>query len=237
MNFKFHDETSDILQVEDGFEIPVFSYNVDYHATEHSNKRIKKRGAYEPLEFEVPFNLYTKRNSLDRDEVTRAVTELISKGTGYFSLDDSEYMFYGEFTGPFTVPKHINIFTVITLTFKSEYSFKFAKEETVLTGKTVTVPDKLQIPVAPQIELTGASNDVQISISGDDFRKMRLQGNVPSSLYIDIDKEIIQEKNTGINKVNLLLINSSFEDFLLRGGDVVTTNSGTMKITFRELIQ
>ena len=237
MNFKFNNQTSDYLQVEDSFEIPVFPYEVDFHETEHSNTRIKKRGTFKPLEFDVPFNLYNNQNKTDRDTVLREVTKLLSSGVGWFSLDDADWQMYGQFTGPFYVPKHINVFTVITLKFVSPYSFKFSKTETVLTGSTITIPSTSFVPITPYIELTElTSNDVQVSVTGDEFRRIRLSGTVPALLTIDIPNERIYETNSKVDRINLLHLDSSFEDFKVKSGDVIVTNNGTMKIKYRELM-
>src|SRR5699024_6787462 len=100
---------------------------------------------------------------------------------------------------------------------------------------------KTQIPTVPLIELQGLSgNDVQISIRGDSFRSIRLTGNLPSQLTIDIENERIYEPNDGFNCMNLLRIDSAFVDFKIKNGDdVVLTNAGSnasAKLTYKELL-
>src|SRR5699024_7545515 len=127
----------------------------------------------------------------------------------------------GEFNGPYEMPNIVNGLTSFELEFTSEYSHKFYDEErtqtTGATTKRVTINSKTQIPTVPLIELTGLSgNDVQVSISGDSFRRIRLSGNLPSNLTIDIENETIYETNSGVNRLNLLRIDSAFEDFKIK---------------------
>ena len=97
------------------------------------------------------------------------------------------------------------------------------------------------MPTIPLIELTGLTGtDVQISISGDSFRRIRLTGNIPSKLTIDIENEEIYETNSGLNRINLLRYDSAFEDFRIKDRDVVVLTNASetakAKLTYKELL-
>ena len=108
-------------------------------------------------------------------------------------------------------------------------------------AKTITINTKSQLPTTPLIELTGLTGtDVQISITGDAFRRIRLTGSIPSQLTIDIENEQIYETSTGLNRINLLRYDSAFEDFKIKDKDVVVlTNANETakaKLTYKELL-
>src|SRR5699024_1188407 len=112
---------------------------------------------------------------------------------------------------------------------------------TLFRSDRVTIKSRTQIPTIPLIKLRGLSGkDVQVSISGDSFKRIRLSGNLPSNLTIDIENEKIYETNSGLNRINLLRIDSAFEDFRIENNDVVVlTNSGSnaeLELTYKELM-
>lgn len=242
MNFTFNDKQSELLYVEDGFVIPSFPKEVQYHSASHSDYRIRQRGIFVPIEFEVPFVLRNKRDTLHRDDVIEEVTNLFySDGPNWFSLKDSKWKVYGEFTGPFEVPKRIDTFTEITLRFVSSYAYKFAKEDKIQSGSSISIKTKSQVPTVPFIELTNVNtNDLQISITGSDFYRLRLSTGsatkLPAKITIDIENEDIYETNSKVSIIKNLHIDSTFEEFKIKNGDVVVTNNGTMKITYKELM-
>ena len=139
----------------------------------------------------------------------------------------------------------------VSLNFESSYPFKFYDTErtqtTGTTTKRVTINSKTQISTVPLIELTGLSgDDVQVKRSrllpnGEtESEGIRLSGNLPSNITIDIENERIYETNSGLNRINLLRIDSAFEDFRIQNNDVVVlTNSGAnaqVKLTYKELL-
>src|SRR5699024_7540097 len=128
------------------------------------------------------------------------------------------------------MPNTVNGLTSFELEFTSAYSHKFFDSERTQTSsnKRVTISTRTQIPTVPLIELTGLSgNDGQVSISGDSFRRIRLSGNLPSNLTIDIENETIYETNSGVNRLNLRRFDSAFEDFKIKNGDVVVLTNAS----------
>lgn len=245
MNFSFDGKQDRLILIRDGFEFPSMSEQVQYYDSEHSNRRRERRSTRVPFSFAVPIAILNDRNQLTRDEVMNRVNQMFySDGPKKFKVKDSDWHFVGRFNGPYMLPNKINAFYETEVEFTSEYSHKFYDEErtqTTGTTKRVTINSKTQIPTVPLIELTGLSGtDVQVSISGDSFRRIRLSGNLTANLTIDIENETIYETNSGVNRLNLLRIDSSFEDFKIKNGDVVVlTNAGSnasAKLTYKELL-
>ena len=81
---------------------------------------------------------------------------------------------------------------------------------------------------------------MQISISGDIFRRIRLTGELPSKITIDIENERIYETNSGLNMMKLLRFDSAFEDFKIKNSDVVVvtnaSDSAQAKLIYKELL-
>lgn len=243
MNFSFDGQTDNLIFIEDGFTFPSMSKQVKYGDSSHSDYRIKRRSTRVPFTFSVPLIVMNKQNTMSRDELNQRIINLLySNEPKRFKVRDSNWYFIGEFNGPFELPPKINSFTQIEVEFTSSYSVKFSDTEKVQTAaKTVTINTKSQLPTIPLIELTGLTGtDVQISITGDAFRRIRLTGNIPARLTIDIENEEIYETNSGLNRVNLLRYDSAFEDFRIKNGDVVVlTNAGEnaqAKLTYKELL-
>ena len=184
------------------------------------------------------------RSGIDRQELNERLNDLLySDGPAKLEIEGLNWYLIGEFNGPYEMPNIVNGLTSFELEFTSEYSHKFYDSERTQTtsNKRVTISTRTQIPTVPLIELTGLSgNDVQVSISGDSFRRIRLSGNLPANLTIDIQNETIYETNSGVNRLNLLRIDSAFEDFKIKNGDVVVlTNAGSnasAKLTYKELL-
>lgn len=243
MNFSFDGQTDNLIFIEDGFTFPSMSKQVQYSDSSHADYRIKKRSTRVPFTFSVPLIVMNKQNKLSRDELNQRITKLLySNESKRFKVRDSDWHFIGEFNGPFELPPKINVFNKIEVEFSSSYSVKFYDAEKIQTAaKTVTISTKTQLPTIPLIELTGLTGtDVQISISGDSFRRIRLTGNLPARLTIDIENEEIYETNSGLNRINLLRYDSAFEDFRIKDKDVVVlTNAGEnaqAKLTYKELL-
>lgn len=243
MNFSYNGKTDDLFAIQEGFVFPSFTKNVQYRETTHSNLRNRIRHIYQPFDFEVPIILTTDNNRITRDEVTDRLNRLLmADGPSRFEPEDTDWYFLGEFGGPYYIPPFFDKFTEIQLQFSSRYSHKFYDiERTQTANKTVTINTKSQLPVTPLIELTGLTgDDVQVSISGDSFRRIRLTGNLPSNLTIDIPNERIYETNSGLDRLNLLRFDSAFEDFRIEDSDVVVlTNSGEnaqARLTYKELL-
>ena len=243
MNFTFDGKKDDLIFIEDGFVFPSMSKQVQYNDSSHSDYRIKRRSTRMPFTFSVSLVVTNKQNTISRDELNKRIIDLLySDEPKKFKVRDSDWYFIGEFNGPYELPPIINGFTQIELEFTSQYSVKFYDVEKVQTAaKTITISTKSQLPTIPLIELTGLTGtDVQISISGDSFRRIRLTGNIPAQLTIDIENERIYETSTGLNRTNLLRYDSAFEDFRIKNKDVVvlTNASATAKakLTYKELL-
>src|SRR5699024_5894092 len=124
----------------------------------------------------------------------------------------------------------------------STYPYKFYDvEKTQIANKTVTINSKTQLPTIPLIELINLTgNDVQISISGNSFRRIRLSGDSPRLLAIDIENEKIYELNSELNMMKFLRYDSAFEDFKIKNNDVVVltnaSDTAQAKLTYKELL-
>lgn len=232
-----------LVMFDNGFNVPSFNKETEYHETNHSSFRRKKRSRFIPLDFPVALRIYNKNNSVPLDDVHRRVSDFFySDGPKEFKIPNTNYYFIGEFDGPVEIPFNMNVIEYITVNFRSEYPYKFkdgVREQTA--SKTVTIDSDTQIPTIPLIELSGLTgNDVQISVSSDEFRRIRLSGNLPSNITIDIENETIFETNSGLDRISLLRYDSSFEDFKIKDGDVIVlTNSGSnakAKLTYKELL-
>jgi len=188
--------------------------------------------------------IFAFRKGIDRQELNERLNNLLySDGPAKLEIEDLNWYLIGEFNGPYEMPNIVNGLTSFELEFTSAFSHKFYNSERTQTtsDKRITINSKTQIPTVPLIELKGLSgNDVQVSISGDSFRRIRLSGNLPSNLTIDIENERIYETNSGLNRLNLLRIDSAFEDFKIKNDDVVVlTNAGSnasAKLTYKELL-
>ena len=243
MNFTFDGKKDDLIFIEDGFVFPSMSKQVEYGGSSHSNYRLKRRSTRVPFTFSVPLIVTNKQNKISRDELNQRIINLLySDSPKRFKVRDSDWHFIGEFNGPYELPPIINSFTQMEVEFTSSYSVKFSDEEKVQTAsKTVTIDTKSQLPATPLIELTGLSGtDVQISISGDSFMRIRLTGAIPARLTIDIENERIYETNSGLNRINLLRYDSAFEDFRIKDKDVVVLTNASetakAKLTYKELL-
>lgn len=245
MNLQFNGKTNDLIFVEEEFVFPSMSKKVQYHPSEHASRRRRKRSIREPFSFSIPLIIKNNRNQLSRDEVNALVSQfLFSNGPKTMKVKNSNWYMIGEFMGPYELPTRINVFMVIDVEFASEYSCKFYDGEKVQTAsKTTTINTKTQIPTTPLIELTGLTgSDVQISNSKADgsFKRIRLTGALPAGITIDPQNETIFTTSTGTERLDLLRIDSNFEDFTLEDGDVITlTNAGTSaaaKLTYKELM-
>ncbi|SDK82728.1 phage distal tail protein [Lacicoccus qingdaonensis] len=246
MNFSYNGQEDELFAIQEGFTFPSFSKQVQYHESTHSDFRRKRRQNRQPFTFQVPIILLQGRDRIFRDDLTARLSRLLySDGPEIFKAEDTNWYFIGEFTGPFYIPPHFDKFTTTEVQFVSPYSHKFYDEErtqtTGTTTKRVTINSKTQIPTVPLIELTGLSgNDVQVSISEDSFRRIRLSGNLPENLTIDIENETIYETNSGLDRLNLLRIDSAFEDFKIKNGDVVVltnaSDTAQAKLTYKELL-
>src|SRR5699024_10559245 len=142
------------------------------------------------------------RKGVTRQELNERLNKLLySEGPKALKFEDTNWYLIGEFNGPYEIPNTINGLTSFEIDFTSQYSVKFYDTEKVQTAaKTITISTKTQLPTIPLIELTGLTGtDVQVSISGDAFRRIRLTGNLPARLTIDIENEEIYETNSGLN--------------------------------------
>lgn len=239
--FTYGGKSDSLIFVEDGFTFPSMSKQVQYGTTSHTSYRQRKRSILEPFTFSIPIMAF--RKGVTRQALNERLNNLLySEEPKLLKFEDTNWYLIGEFNGPYEIPNTINGLTSFEIEFTSQYSVKFYDEEKVQTAaKSITVNTKTQMPTIPLIELTGLTGtDVQISITGDAFRRIRLTGNIPSQLTIDIENERIYETSTGLNRVNLLRYDSAFEDFRIKDKDVVvlTNASGTAKakLTYKELL-
>lgn len=243
MQLTYAGKTDEIIGVEEGYTFPSMSKKVTYSDTSHASYRKRKRSILDPFSFFVPIMLFNRSNQIGAGELNERINKLLySKGPEILKLEGVNWYVIGEFNGPFDFTHQIYNLTSLEVEFTSSYPYKFYDGERIQTAdKSVTISTKTQIPTTPLIELTGLTgNDVQISISGDSFRRIRLTGNLPSNLTIDIENEKIYETNSGVNRINLLRIDSAFEDFRIEHGDVVVlTNAGSnarARLTYKELL-
>lgn len=235
----YNGKQEDLVIFGNDFQVPSFTKATEHNDTSHASYRGRKRSKFEPFSFPVGLRVYNKNNALSMDEVVRRVNAFFNvDGPKKFKIPDTNYYFIGEFDGPIELDFRMNVINDIDLSFESSYSHKFYDGERIQNAnQTTTIRTKSQIPTIPLIELTGLSgNDVQISISGKSFMRIRLSGNLPNRLTIDIENERIYETNSGVNMIDLLRIDSAFEDFRIEDGDVVTINNGQAKLTYKELL-
>lgn len=239
--FTYAGKSDSLIFVEDGFTFPSMSKQVQYYPSEHSSFRRRQRDTREPFSFSIPIMAFKK--GVTRQVLNERLNNLLySDEPKVLKFEDTNWYLIGEFNGPYEIPNTINGLTSFEIDFTSQYSVKFYDVEKVQTAeKTVTINTKSQLPTIPLIELTGLTGtDVQISISGDSFRRIRLTGNIPKQLTIDIENERIYETNSGLNRANLLRYDSAFEDFRIKDKDVVVlTNSSETakaKLTYKELL-
>lgn len=226
-----------------GFEVPSFTKETTYRDSSHSSYQVRQWHRFKPLEFDVPIRIYNKNNVLTMDEVIQRVNAFFySEGPEVFKIPGSSYYFIGEFDGPIGLEFNMNVINYKSVKFISAYPYKFYDGERVqIARKSVQINTKSQIPTIPLIELSNLTGtDVQISVTGDDFRRIRLTGQLPSKLTIDIENEEIYETNSKVDMLNLLRFDSAFEDFKIKNGDVVVvTNANSTaqaKITYKELL-
>lgn len=242
MNIQFDGKSEDLVFIEDGFTFPSMSKKVQYNESSHASMRRRRRSVREPFSFSVPLIILNDGNELSRDEVNERVSEfLFSDGPKVMKIKDSNWHFIGEFNGPYELPNWINVFTKIEVEFTSEYSHKIYDVPRIQQGDNFTITSKTQTPTVPLIELSGLTgDDVQISNSSDSFQRIRLSGTLPANLTIDIENERIYETVSGVDRSNLLRIDSDFEHFKVKDGDVITlinaSDTAQAKLTYNELM-
>ena len=239
--FSFAGKTDSLIFIEDGFTFPSMSKIVQYRNTSHASYRKRTRSILEPLTISIPIMAF--RRNVTRQELNERLNQLLySESPRVLSIEDVDWYVIGEFNGPYEIPNTINGLTSFEIDFTSTYSYKFYDvEKTQTANKTVIINSKTQLPTIPLIELSNLTgNDVQISISGDSFRRIRLSGDLPSLLTIDIENEKIYETNSGLNMMKLLRYDSAFEDFKIKNNDVVVVTNASdttqAKLIYKELL-
>lgn len=245
MNFKYNNKTDNQFVIEREFAFPSFSNVVQFRESNHSDFRRRLRNTRTPFTVGVPLIVLKKEKGIEisRDDlIARLNLLLYSEGPGILKLEDTNWYLIGEFQGPYVLPPYFDDFTTVNVEFVSEFSHKFYDAEKIQTAaKTVTISTKSQLPTIPLIELTGLTGtDVQVSISGDSFMRIRLTGAIPARLTIDIENERIYETNSGLNMVHLFRRDSAFEDFRIKDKDVVVLTNASetakAKLTYKELL-
>ena len=239
--FSFAGKTDSLIFIEDGFTFPSMSKIVQYRNTSHASYRKRTRSILEPLTISIPIMAF--RRNVTRQELNERLNQLLySESPRVLSIEDVDWYVIGEFNGPYEIPNTINGLTSFEIDFTSTYPYKFYDvEKTQTANKTVIINSKTQLPTIPLIELSNLTgNDVQISISGDSFRRIRLSGDLPSLLTIDIENEKIYETNSGLNMMKLLRYDSAFEDFKIKNNDVVVVTNASdttqAKLIYKELL-
>ena len=239
--FSFAGKTDSLIFIEDGFTFPSMSKIVQYRNTSHASYRKRTRSILEPLTISIPIMAF--RRNVTRQELNERLSQLLySESPRVLRIEGVDWYVIGEFNGPYEIPNTINGLTSFEIDFTSTYPYKFYDvEKTQIANKTVTINTKTQLPTVPLIELSSLTgNDVQISISGDSFRRIRLSGNLPSLITIDIENERIYETNSGLNMMKLLRFDSAFEDFRIKDKDVVVltnaSDTAQAKLTYKELL-
>lgn len=240
MNFQFNNKIDELFVIREGFTFPSMSKTVEYHSTTHSSIRRKKHSKLTPYTLEIPLIVLNRRNTIPKDEVVARLNELLySQGPKILNIEDTDWYLVGEFEGPYLLPPYFDSFSTVDVQFSSEYPYKFYNSERIQEGSTITIDTKSQLPTLPLVELTGLTgDDVQISNSKADgsFKRIRLSGSLPAGITIDPENETLYRTDTGDERLDLLRIDSNFEDFTLEDGDVVTVNQGSAKITYKELM-
>ena len=239
--FSFAGKTDSLIFIEDGFTFPSMSKIVQYRNTSHASYRKRTRSILEPLTISIPIMAF--RRNVTRQELNERLSQLLySESPRVLRIEGVDWYVIGEFNGPYEIPNTINGLTSFEIDFTSTYPYKFYDEEKTQTAnKTVIIKSKTQLPTIPLIELSNLTgNDVQISISGDSFRRIRLSGSLPSLITIDIENERIYETNSGLNMMKLLRFDSAFEDFKIKNNDVVVVTNASdtaqAKLTYKELL-
>ena len=239
--FSFAGKTDSLIFIEDGFTFPSMSKIVQYRNTSHASYRKRTRSILEPLTISIPIMAF--RRNVTRQELNERLSQLLySESPRVLRIEGVDWYVIGEFNGPYEIPNTINGLTSFEIDFTSTYPYKFYDvEKTQIANKTVIINSKTQLPTVPLIELSSLTgNDVQISISGDSFRRIRLSGDLPSLLTIDIENEKIYETNSGLNMMKLLRYDSAFEDFKIKNNDVVVVTNASdtaqAKLIYKELL-
>ena len=239
--FSFAGKTDSLIFIEDGFTFPSMSKIVQYRNTSHASYRKRTRSILEPLTISIPIMAF--RRNVTRQELNERLSQLLySESPRVLRIEGVDWYVIGEFNGPYEIPNTINGLTSFEIDFTSTYPYKFYDvEKTQIANKTVTINSKTQLPTVPLIELSSLTgNDVQISISGNSFRRIRLTGELPSKITIDIENERIYETNSGLNMMKLLRFDSAFEDFKIKNNDVVVVTNASdtaqAKLIYKELL-
>ena len=239
--FSFAGKTDSLIFIEDGFTFPSMSKIVQYRNTSHASYRKRTRSILEPLTISIPIMAF--RRNVTRQELNERLSQLLySESPRVLRIEGVDWYVIGEFNGPYEIPNTINGLTSFEIDFTSTYPHKFYDvERTQTANKTVIINSKTQLPTIPLIELSNLTgNDVQISISGDNFRRIRLTGNLPSLITIDIENERIYETDSGLNMMKLLRYDSAFEDFKIKNSDVVVVTNASdtakAKLIYKELL-
>ena len=239
--FSFAGKTDSLIFIEDGFTFPSMSKIVQYRNTSHASYRKRTRSILEPLTISIPIMAF--RRNVTRQELNERLSQLLySESPRVLRIEGVDWYVIGEFNGPYEIPNTINGLTSFEIDFTSTYPYKFYDVERNQTAnKTVIINSKTQLPTIPLIELSNLTgNDVQISISGDSFRRIRLTGELPSKITIDIENERIYETNSGLNMMKLLRYDSAFEDFKIKNNDVVVVTNASdtaqAKLIYKELL-
>ena len=237
--FSYDGKTDELIFIEDGFTFPSMSKQVQYHETNHSSYRRRKRATLSPLTFSIPVMVF-KKSWVTRSDLNDRLNYLLySDGPKKLVFEDVEWYIEGEFNGPYEIPNTINYMTSFEIEFTTSHPYKILNEARTQEGSTITIDTKSQLPTLPHIELTGLTgDDVQISNSKADgsFKRIRLSGSLPAGITIDPENETLYRTDTGDERLDLLRIDSNFEDFTLEDGDVVTVNQGSAKLTYKELM-
>lgn len=243
----FNGKTDDLITVG-AFRIPFFQKETQYNSTEHANRRRRRRERFIPLEFELPLNIWNGYNAIPIDEVIYRVNNwLYSDGPKKLKIPGTNFYFIGEFNGELDISLNMIALETITVTFTSEYPFKFLDNEKVQSGVgSIRINSATQMPTIPLIELSGVTgNDIQISVAGSKFNRIRLineKGNFPDKLTIDIENERIYETLSGVDFMHSLVATSTlvseFEEFKITDRDTVASSQEdvTIKLTYKELI-
>ena len=248
MRYPIFDGKTDDLITLGAFRIPFFQKETQYNSSEHANRRRRRRDRFVPLEFEVPLNIWNEYNTIPIDEVIYRVNNwLYSNGAKKLKIPDTNFYFIGEFDGELDISLNMIALETITVTFTSEYPFKFLDNERTQSGTgSIRIDSVTQVPTIPLIELSGVTGkDIQISVVGSKFNRIRLKndkGNFPDKLTIDIENERIYEPLSGVDFMHSLVATSTlvseFEEFKIKDRDTVTSSQKdvTIKLTYKELI-
>lgn len=147
-------------------------------------------------------------------------------------LDEPEYTYFGIFSGSDEPdPSKLSITSKFTIFCSNPEK----TSELVTTSGSVTVdtfyptqPEKIIVTLADTTNKFSVTNGREtISLTGT--------FNVGSKVVIDVKEQTVLLN--GIERPDLIALDSDFENFFIRNGDIVTTSAGSLELQMKEVMQ